>query len=304
MKFAYLLLCTSLLLGACQHSTEDQPAPKPVAGFMTPAAVGINTSFTVQNTSANANTYVWNWGDGSTPSVDASPSHVFNRVSTFRIRLQATGPGGVDTLSKLIQVNPNRPVAAFDIPATADTNMPVQVQNRTTDATSYLWTWGDGTTATDASPSHSWAKLGYYRVRLQATGPSGVDTLSKVVNVNRISPPALGPIVGKYSGYFYYDTNGPGPGTNHSEGKSTEQLSIVGSNSLLFRGQTLIFAPAATYWAGHAPQRNHYDFTATNGPYATIKLQVEQTGDSIYYNNSFIAAGGTIIYRYYGKRVP
>jgi PKD repeat protein len=286
-----------------QVNPNSPVAPKPVAGFVAPAAVGINSSFSVQNTSTDADAYVWNWGDGSS-SAGPAPSHAFSTINTFRIRLQVTGPGGMDTISKVIRVNPNRPGAAFSIPGIADTNTPVQAQNHTTDATSYRWTWGDGTAAsTDVSPSHSWARLGYYRVLLQATGPGGIDTLSKVVYVNRLGPPALAPIAGNYYGHWYYESSGAGPGTSHSDGYGTEQMSIVSNNSLAFSGQTLVYAPAATSWLGHAPQRNHYDFTASQ-LFTTITLQIEQAGDSIYYTNRFLAAGGSLYYRFYGKKVP
>src|SRR3989304_5580614 len=42
--------------------------------------------------------------------------------------------------------------------------------------TSWLWTFGDGTTSTAQNPSHTYAVPGNYSVTLAVTGPGGSDT--------------------------------------------------------------------------------------------------------------------------------
>lgn len=55
----------------------------------------------------------------------------------------------------------------------------VKFINESGSAQSYLWSFGDGTTSTDANPSHMYSSLGNYDVRLIATNQNGSDTIFK-----------------------------------------------------------------------------------------------------------------------------
>jgi len=47
--------------------------------------------------------------------------------------------------------------------------------NTSTNATSYSWTFGDGTTSTEESPNHTYAANGQYTVCLTVTGTCGTE---------------------------------------------------------------------------------------------------------------------------------
>jgi PKD repeat protein len=51
------------------------------------------------------------------------------------------------------------------------------------DATSWLWQFGDGDEATSLSPSHTYTTAGVYVVTLRATGPNGAAVFSDIVTV-------------------------------------------------------------------------------------------------------------------------
>lgn len=51
--------------------------------------------------------------------------------------------------------------------------------NNTGNGLTYLWDFGDGSTSTEENPSHSYAAIGNYDVRLIATNVNGSDTLLK-----------------------------------------------------------------------------------------------------------------------------
>ncbi|MES2630081.1 MAG: PKD domain-containing protein, partial [Bacteroidota bacterium] len=53
----------------------------------------------------------------------------------------------------------------------------------------YKWTFGDGGTSTDKSPSHSYTAAGTYSVQLIACNGSGCDTLSKNVVITGVGGP-------------------------------------------------------------------------------------------------------------------
>jgi PKD repeat protein len=81
------------------------------------------------------------------------------------------------------------PVAAFKF--TIDTYGYVTFVNSSTNAASYAWDYGDGTTSTDMSPNHQYRSYGNFTVRLTGTGPGGSSTSSQVIEV-------INPLIGSW----------------------------------------------------------------------------------------------------------
>jgi len=95
-----------LTIGACKKKVEAPKPPAPVADFTyigadvkAPAAV----SFT--NSSINAKTYLWEFGDGDTSSAK-DPSHTYDAGGTYTIKLTAFGDGGQNSVTKTLTVLP------------------------------------------------------------------------------------------------------------------------------------------------------------------------------------------------------
>lgn len=63
----------------------------------------------------------------------------------------------------------------------------VVFQNLSSDANTYFWDFGDGTTSTDVAPFHIYSSDGVYVIRLIAQGACGTDTLTRTVTI--ITPP-------------------------------------------------------------------------------------------------------------------
>ncbi len=58
-----------------------------------------------------------------------------------------------------------------------------QSSDKDSDALAYLWAFGDGTTSTAASPTHSYVKKGSYTVSLKVTDTSGAtSTVTKIIS--------------------------------------------------------------------------------------------------------------------------
>lgn len=98
-----LFLLAALAVTGCK---KDEPAkPKPVAAFtasQTSVFVGDEVVFT--NTSENATSYTWAFGDGTT-STEKSPKKSYAAVGEYNVTLTATGEGGTATASAKITVN-------------------------------------------------------------------------------------------------------------------------------------------------------------------------------------------------------
>jgi len=98
----------ALVLLAFGCAEDDAPAPVTASfQFAVDQAEFLKLNFT--NFSANADTYSWNFGDGSTASTDKDPSHTYSTIGKFSVSLTATGPGGTSTKTEEITItDPNQ----------------------------------------------------------------------------------------------------------------------------------------------------------------------------------------------------
>ncbi|HMN04821.1 MAG TPA: PKD domain-containing protein [Flavobacteriales bacterium] len=135
--------------------------PKPVAGLTASPVAGCSPmSVQFANTSTGATNYIWQFGDGGSDNA-TDPVHTYYNAGTtdtvYTARLIAgTTFGCHDTTSLAITVAPTV-FAMFThnaVPGCAP--LAVDFTNNSTGATSYLWDFGDGTTSTDHSPSHTY----------------------------------------------------------------------------------------------------------------------------------------------------
>ncbi len=78
--------------------------PDPIADFtMDKSMAGAGEVIAFTNASLNAETYLWDFGDGNT-SPDENPSHSYMSDSTYTINLTAYGNGKEDSISKTIEI--------------------------------------------------------------------------------------------------------------------------------------------------------------------------------------------------------
>ncbi|NTW32271.1 MAG: PKD domain-containing protein, partial [Bacteroidetes bacterium] len=134
------------------------------------------------NTSVNSSNYLWTFA-GGTPSTSASvnPMVIYNTTGNYDVKLYTTGSSGSDSLIKLqyITVNP-KAHANFTVSDTI-VSLPsanVVFVNTSTNATSYLWNFGDGGASAQNNPWHSYNLSGKYTITLIAYNNScGNDTL-------------------------------------------------------------------------------------------------------------------------------
>jgi PKD repeat protein len=101
-KYSYLSLAALFLSLGCKK--QENLVASPMVDF---AYAGILQNFTpIQfvNSSTGAQTYMWDFGDGTLPSALQEPAHIFKRAGAYKVALTATGPGGTATKSQVINL--------------------------------------------------------------------------------------------------------------------------------------------------------------------------------------------------------
>ncbi|MEO7923166.1 MAG: PKD domain-containing protein [Chitinophagaceae bacterium] len=98
-------------------------------------------------------------------------------------------------------IKANFSVSGYEVPIPSTINF----INTSTNATSYLWDFGDGSTSTQPSPVHTYNLDGTYQLRLTATGPSGTSNICKLVAL------AAPPPANKSAFSYFFDRCGGTP---------------------------------------------------------------------------------------------
>ncbi len=177
------------------------------------------------NTSSNATSYLWNFGNNDT-SILTNPSYIYDSSGIYTITLIAYGAGGCnDTMIRSNYIT----ILSLPVITSSFTAMPlsgcnpltVSFNNTSTNGTSYLWNFGDNNTSTQNNPAHIYDSSGTFTVNLITTNTSicGVvtDTSTTTITVN---PQA--------HALFYADTlTGCSPFTVHFINNSSNATSYL-----------------------------------------------------------------------------
>ncbi len=171
------------------HSVQFSASP-------TNGTVSLTVQFTSPSMDSQGNTLTrwnWNFADGSTSTLQ-SPSHTFTNAGTFYASLFATNAGGVAVLGLGPSITTTFPTAQFTAnPTNATAFQNVAFTSPSTDSqgrtiTSRKWSFGDGSTSTLQSPSHTYTNAGIFQPSLIATNNLGFTVLgsgpSIIVNGN------------------------------------------------------------------------------------------------------------------------
>ncbi len=172
-------------------------APKanqpPVAAFTsssTGLAVSVNGS-TSSDPDGTITAYAWDFGDGAT-ATGATASHTYQSAGTYQVTLKVTDDkGATNSVTKPVttQTPANQPPVAAFTATTAGLAASFDGSTSTDDGTiaSYAWSFGDGSTGTGKTISHTYPSAGTYPVKLTVTDNNG-STGSVTNNVTVTAP--------------------------------------------------------------------------------------------------------------------
>lgn len=153
--------------------------PLPTVQFSAPIQSGCSpfTAVFTDNTVPASASLNWDFGDGSNGTQTGSVNHTFTNTGCYDITLTSTSNDGCVaslTLNNYICVNPYAD-ASFTVGNPVHTLIDPEFEmiNNSTDASSYSWDFGDGTTSSIVNPTHEYPGVpGTYVIMLAANNAS------------------------------------------------------------------------------------------------------------------------------------
>lgn len=165
-------------------------------------------------------TYSWDNG-GSTNTISVTPNSTTTYTLTYAV---PSCPNSVESITVSVY---NSPVIDFTVSNTnACLSTSIDFTNISTNATSYLWDFGDGITSSNANPSIEYTSIGSKTIKLIGSNPGCSDSITKVnfltvnekasaifsTNTNQISTNDLDVVfynnsIGADSYYWDFDDN-------------------------------------------------------------------------------------------------
>lgn len=182
----YLVTLIATSNNGCNDTLAQSFAvfPNSTADFSVTNVCDGDTVFFTNNSTGNISTYTWSFGDGNT-STDIQPAHLYNAPGTYQVQLITDNGNCADTITKSVTVYAT-PVTAF---ATANSCLgtPTVFNNQSAISNGVMnfnWSFGDGFTSINTSPTHTYLNEGIYTVRLIATSNNNcVDTSTLNVSI-------------------------------------------------------------------------------------------------------------------------
>jgi PKD repeat protein len=160
--------------------------------------------------STGATAYTWFFGDANDPTGSSSvqASHVYSKAGTYTVKLDVSAPGACQQGICINEATQTVTVQPVTIPAlsgafvssacnsgtnscTAVAGTPVTLTAADARGTTYAWDFGDGTTGSGVSVTHTWSTAQIYTVGLavSATGFTS-GTSSQAMVITPPPPPA------------------------------------------------------------------------------------------------------------------
>jgi PKD repeat protein len=153
-----------------EAEVEVQPLPNP--SFMPDVTFGCPPlQVGVDNTTTDAEYFVWYFGDGNSAVGQNPPPHFYQEPGFYDIRLEATDIFGCsnDTIFSFINVYPE-PVIDFEVIPDEPCGIPQEVciLNQTEYASGFSWSFGNGSTSVENAPCTVFNEAGTYMISLTA----------------------------------------------------------------------------------------------------------------------------------------
>jgi len=191
--YVVLFVSIAAVISGCQTNYVPPPPVPPTASFTYSSTRTFPVMVQFTNLSTNpfpgTSGFIWDFGDGSFSTI-TNPVHLYTTAGTYQVILIQIYPNATrDTVSKTMLLNATGPsgvsskvgnIAATDFVISIPSSYLVSFINTSTNASSYLWDFGDVTNSTSSGTTvtHQYNGTGPFNVKMTATGNGGTDTCS------------------------------------------------------------------------------------------------------------------------------
>ncbi len=133
----------------------------------------------------------WDFGDGARAS-GLTATHTFSTAGTYDVTLTATNGQGKGRDLRTCPVTVNEACQAVSIVSMRSSSMDPDTETETdfsaniagTPEVSYSWDFGDGSTSSASSPTHTYSTAGAYAVTLEVTNCGGTVSRTMTITVD------------------------------------------------------------------------------------------------------------------------
>ena len=141
------------------------------------------------NTSINATSWSWDFGDGNI-SNGQNPNNTYANPGQYTVTLIATNGINSDTtvFINYVTVYPQATAVSTASSDTLCVGQNVSFTNSSTNATAYNWSFGNGNTSVNATPTTSYNSPGNYSVTLIASNANGCNDTLTIPIVGKTKP--------------------------------------------------------------------------------------------------------------------
>ncbi|MCB0540935.1 MAG: PKD domain-containing protein, partial [Bacteroidetes bacterium] len=232
--------------------------------------VAQNIGYTAQvssNTTINAETYLWDFGNGQT-STDSLPtlSIVYPDTGTYTVCLTAQNYCDTQTYCQQIHIGCPPPLASGYTYTTGTNSIAIQSVN-IQQYDSYIWYFGDGESSTDSLPQHNYTASGIYNVCIAVQNTCGTDSFCQSINIT-CPPPQI-----------------------QSAGLHIDTLSIAGTGVSLQNQDSVYW----TFGDGqNSTQTNPVHTYAQTGTYNVCLTAYNTCGDTTYCQEVSVVGTGIV----------
>jgi PKD repeat protein len=171
--------------------TEDEADTTPLTPFFTASETEgcdpMTVTFT-DNTVPTASSWLWTF-EGGTPATStlANPVVTYDVAGVYGVKLEVASGDRSGELERLNYITVNASAKSLFTIQQLNSNT-VALNNQSTNAQFYSWSFGDGTSSNDRSPFHTYAEPGLYTICLAATGDCGSDNSCQQVVIDDLNP--------------------------------------------------------------------------------------------------------------------
>ena len=142
-------------------------------------------SATFNNTTTNADSYAWDFGDGNT-STDQNPVHTYTVGGNYQVTLTATNACGFVMITQPVSFGVAPSVAFTSDVTTGCAPLTVNFNDLSSgNPTAWNWTFNGGSvnSSTDQNPTVTYTTAGVYGVTLEASNSIGSNSMTQTVYI-------------------------------------------------------------------------------------------------------------------------